>query len=462
MRFYFLLLFCLSQLLAAATVELPAILGSNMVLPRQTKARLWGWAAPSEKINITTSWDNRIDSVTANRDGKWQIWVQTPEAGGPHQIVFQGSNTIKLDNILIGAVWICSGQSNMEWNSYNGVQGMQAEINKHVQPEIRFFQVARKTAACPQEDLRGQWVVCDSNTLKTFSAVGYFFGSRLHDSLQLPVGLINASWGGTPAEVWMPAELVQANEVWKKEAENLNKTRWWTVTPGYAYNAMIAPVTPFTLDGAIWYQGESNVGAAKSYGGLFNTLIQSWRKQWEKELPFYFVQIAPYTYGNHFGAALLREQQAQVAASLPHTGMVVVSDLVNDTANIHPTNKRDVGYRLAALALQDTYGGHINGYRSKHYAGMSRKGNKVIIRFEGNDGNLVIKGKQPQALLIAGADQVFYPAQARVNGNTLEVWHPKIKDPQAVRYQFSSAAVGNITDSYGLPVAPFRTDEWPL
>lgn len=459
------LVFLLSFLIvfsASAAIELPSVLGSNMVLPQQTKARLWGWAAPSEKIKITTSWDGRTDSAVATRDGKWQLWVQTPKAGGPHSITFAGSNTIKLDNILSGAVWVCSGQSNMEWSSYNGVEGIQAEINKGVQPEIRFFQVTRKTALFPQEEVKGSWVVCDSNTLKSFSAVGYFFGQRLHDSLHMPLGLINASWGGTPAEVWMPADMVNGNSTWKSEAEKLNKTAWWPVTPGAAFNAMIAPLTPLTIDGAIWYQGESNVGAPKSYGALFSTLIRAWRTAWEKELPFYFVQIAPFTYGNHFGAAQLREEQAKVAATVPHTGMAVVSDLVHDTANIHPINKQDVGYRLAALALHDAYGKTVNGHRSKNFAGMEKEGNKLRLRFEGNDGKLLIKGKEPRALLIAGADSVFVPAKAKVAGAILEVWHPAVKEPKAVRYQFSSAGVGNLADSYGLPVAPFRTDDWPL
>jgi len=397
----------------------------------------------------------------ANRDGKWQHWVQTPAAGGPHNIVFAGSNTIRIDNILSGAVWVCSGQSNMEWNAYNGVEGIQKEISKHVQPELRFFQVARKTALHPQEEVKGSWVVCDSNTLKSFSAVGYFFGQRLHDSLQLPVGLINASWGGTPAEVWMPEELVNNNAKWKEEAAKVNKTEWWTVTPGAAYNAMIAPLTPLTIDGVIWYQGESNVGSAASYGGLFTSLIQSWREAWAKELPFYFVQIAPFTYGNNFNAAQLREEQGKVAATVPHTGMVVVSDLVNDTTNIHPVNKRDVGYRLAALALKDAYGKSSVAYQSRSYAGMEVRGSKINIRFNGN-GRLQLKGKEPAALLIAGTDGVFLPAKAKVVGDVLEVWNPIIKEPKAVRYQFSSAGVGNLSDSYGLPVAPFRTDNWPL
>lgn len=461
-RIYFLVLFCLLQLCAAAHIELPSIISNNMVVPQNTRIRLWGWASPSEKIFVTPSWSHRTDSVVATRDAKWELWVQSPASGGPYQVTFRGSNTIVVDNILSGAVWLCSGQSNMEWNYYNGVEGMRTEIEKGTQPQIRFFQVDRKTAFHPQEDVRGRWVICDSNTLKSFSAVGYFFGSRLHDSLQLPVGLINASWGGTPAEVWMPEQLVLNNETWKKDMEKLSKTPYWTVNPGFAFNAMIAPLTPFVLDGAIWYQGESNVGAAKSYGELFSTLIHSWRKEFGKALPFYFVQIAPYTYGHHYGAALLREQQAKVAATLTNTGMVVVSDKVHDTSNIHPINKRDVGYRLAALALNDTYGRTSQGVRPKTLTRAEIKGSRMVLHFSGNNGKLVMKGKVPQALVIAGAGGVYLPAQARVIENTLEVWHPQIKSPQSVRYQFSSAGVGNIADSYGLPLAPFRTDSWDL
>ncbi|OLY94818.1 sialate O-acetylesterase [Cnuella takakiae] len=461
-RVSFLVLLCLFQLCAAARIELPSVIGNNMVVPQNTRIRLWGWASPSEKVFVTPSWSNRTDSAVATRDAKWELWVESPAAGGPHQVTFRGSNTIVVDNILSGAVWLCSGQSNMEWNYYNGIEGMRSEIEKGNQPQIRFFQVDRKTALHPQDDVRGKWVVCDSNTLKSFSGVGYFFGSRLHDSLHVPVGLINASWGGTPAEVWMPDTLVLKNDTWKKDLEKLSNTPYWTITPGLAFNAMIAPLTPFVLDGAIWYQGESNVGAANSYGSLFSTLINSWRKAWSKELPFYFVQIAPYTYGPHFGAALLREQQARVAATLPHTGMVVVSDLVHDTTNIHPVNKRDVGYRLAALALSDAYGKALPVTSSKTFQRAETKGNKMVVSFTGNDGKLVLKGKTPQALLIAGADGVYLPAQAKVVGNNLEVWHPQIKVPQSVRYQFSSAGVGNMVDSYGLPLAPFRTDNLEL
>lgn len=292
--------------------------------------------------------------------------------------------------------------------------------------------------------------------------MGYFFGSRLYDSLKVPVGLINASWGGTPAEVWMPASLVEANPVWKKEAEAINKNPWWTITPGFAFNGMIAPLTPFAIDGVIWYQGESNVGAAKSYAGLFSQMIRSWREQWGKELPFYFVQIAPFKYGDPYGSALLREAQAEVAATLPRTGMVVVSDLVKDTTDIHPTNKKDVGFRLAGLALSDVYGKSLPGVRSKTFAALGHSGNKLRLSFQGNDGTLLMKGKTPVALFVAGPDRVFVPAMAKVDGSVLEVWHPSIKTPEAVRYQFSNTGIGNLVDSYGLPVAPFRTDNWPL
>ncbi len=453
---------CLASLYASAAIELPAVISNNMVLPQQTKVRLWGWGAPSEKVKVTTSWSQQVDSAVTDSEGKWQVFVQTPKAGGPHTITFAAGNTITVDNVLSGAVWLCSGQSNMEWSYREKVDDMAPELARHTQQDIRFFHVPRKTALHPQEDLRARWVVCDSNTLKTFSAVGYFFGTRLRDSLQMPVGLINASWGGTPAEVWTPAPVVLQNETWKKEAERLNKAPWWTITPGHAYNAMIAPLTPFVIDGVIWYQGESNVGAAKSYSGLFGTMIGVWRKAWNMELPVYFVQIAPFKYGNNYNSALLREQQAKVAATVQNTGMVVVSDLVRDTADIHPTNKRDVGHRLAALALAGTYGRSNASAGSKVYEGMSRNGSRVQIRFAGNDGRLVLKGKEPLTLLIAGSDQVFYPAQARVSGNVLEVWHPKVKEPVAVRYQFSSTGIGNLSDSYGLPVAPFRTDDWSL
>ena len=323
-----------------------------MVLQQNDSVMLWGWAAPGEKIRITTTWSSAVDSAVTTRDAKWQRKIKTPAAGGPFEITLQGRTTVKLKNVLIGEVWVCSGQSNMEWSGNHGLKDIKAELPSCADNNIRFFHVPKTTAAYPQDDVKATWTACDSNTLKSFSAVAYFFGKKLKKELNVPVGLINSSWGGTPAEVWTPAELVQGDEKLKSAAAKLAPSNGWPFTPGSSYNAMIAPLTPFRVAGAIWYQGESNVNTAYGYTQLFNTMIGSWRKAWGYDFPFYYVQIAPFRYAPGQKAALLREAQT-ASLQYPRTGMAVITDLVDDTTNIHPQNKHDVGLRLANWALGD-------------------------------------------------------------------------------------------------------------
>ena len=455
----FLLALFVLPLCAVANIRLPAVLSSNMVLQQQSKVKLWGWAWPGEKIVVTCSWKNVADTVTGTRDANFELFVQTPAAGGPYTITFKGQNTIVLDNVLIGEVWVCSGQSNMEWNYYNGLPQIKEELPFAHQPNIRLFHIPKTTSTHPQDDCVSQWTVCDSNTLKAFSGVAYFFAKHLNQSLNVPIGLINASWGGTPAEVWAPAEAVNNDAALKAAAEKLQPANWWPYLPGRAYNAMIAPVTQFAIAGAIWYQGESNTGTAATYSRLLTTMIDAWREAWNKEFPFYYVQIAPYRYGAPYIGALLQEQQTR-AMQHPKTGMVVIHDLVEDTNDIHPRNKRDVGIRLANYALAETYGKTGIVYKSPFYKGMEIAKGKITIEFDNAPNGLAVNGKTITQLLIAGSDQVFYPAQASIEKNKLVVWSKQVKDPVAVRYAFGNTAIGNLFSKEGLPVAPFRTDDW--
>lgn len=462
--FLFLLGVLTLNLYAKANISLPSIISDNMVLQQQSKVKLWGWALPSEKITITTSWNNKTDTVVTTRDATWQTFLQTPKAGGPYTITLKGMNTIVLTNVLIGEVWVCSGQSNMQWNYYFGVTDIKAELPVAANANIRFFNVPIATAPYPQTDCKAQWTVCDSNTIKAFSAVAYFFGKKLNSSLNVPVGLIHSSWAGTAAEVWAPAEVVNNNDTLKaaatKQAAKQSEMPYWTTTPGYAYNAMIAPITPFAIAGTIWYQGESNTVVPSRYASLFTSMMQAWRKQWQKDFPFYWVQIAPFKYDNN-GGALVREQQTK-ALVMPNTGMIVVSDLVEDITNIHPTNKRDVGARLANLALAKTYSQRNIPYQYPLYKSMKTDKDKVIIDFEDAAEGLIAKDKVISPLFIAGDDKTFYPAEAKILNNQLIVWSKKVPHPVAVRYAFSDTAIGNLFSKEGLPVAPFRTDEWKL
>ncbi|RYZ25249.1 MAG: sialate O-acetylesterase, partial [Sphingobacteriales bacterium] len=395
-------------------IRLPAVISSNMVLQQQSDARLWGWSEPGEKIFVTTSWNGRIDSVTATGNAVWEIKVPTPVAGGPYTITLKGRNTIVLENVLIGEVWICSGQSNMEWSSDNNLKQIIDEMPASYNPSIRLFHITKTTATTPQDDCEGIWKVSSPESLPGFSAIAYFFGKKLQQQLNVPIGLISTSWGGTPAETWTPVETVTSQTDLQENAKQLKPSKWWPVEPALTYNAMIYPVTRFAIAGAIWYQGESNTNTASGYKKLFSSMIQDWRNAWKKEFPFYFVQIAPYTYGNHNVGALLREQQWQTLNAVARTGMVVTTDLVDDVKNIHPNDKLSVANRLANWALAENYKKPVMAYQSPAYAKMEQEGDKIILSFDHAPGGLVIRDNGKIAeLFIAGDDQVFFPAEAK-------------------------------------------------
>ena len=448
---------------AFGNITLPSVISSNMVLQQQSSVKLWGWAGATEKIFITTSWDNKTDSVITDGNATWQLNVQTPKAGGPYTIKFKGYNTITLTNVLIGEVWVCSGQSNMDYHSnYKGSRDAQAEMPYANNPNIRFFNVAKVTSKYPQDNLNATWAQSDSNTLKNFSQVAYFFGKKLNKDLNTPIGLILSSWGGTPAETWTPAAAIDNDEVLKNALEQQKQTQWWPKNAGYAFNGMLAPITNFKIAGAIWYQGEGNTSTPTTYQKLLTTMISSWRKEWNSEFPFYIVQIGPYKYGNKYVGSLIREAQAKTAAALPKTGYISINDLIDDVNDIHPWNKKDVGVRLANLALADNYSKNYILGKTPEYKSMRVQNSQAIIEFNNVPTTLTAKNKFIADLYIAGADQIFYPAEGKIKGGKLIVWNKLVKEPVAVRYAFSNAAVGNLFTKEGLPMASFRTDDWPL
>jgi sialate O-acetylesterase len=461
MKYIFLIYFLACSTISSATIRLPAIFGNNMVIQQRSWVKFWGWGSPGEKIKISTTWDNLVDSATVDGNARFEVNIKTSVAGGPYSIMIKGSNTIELKNVLVGEVWVCSGQSNMEF-SYNwGAPAMKTDVSKAAEPAIRFFTVQKTTSLYPQDDVLGEWKICDSNTVKSFSAVAYYFGKKLNEDLNVPIGLINASWGGTPAEVWTPAEIVNRDSTLARASQKLNSSPWWPVTPGYTYNAMIAPLTNFSIAGATWYQGESNTGTASTYAKLLTSMIESWRTKWNKDLPFYFVQIAPYAYGNRNIAALLREAQTKVS-TLHNTGMVVITDLVDDTADIHPKNKKDVGFRLAKMALVKTYHTPVRAALSPMYNSMRVDKNQVFVAIENSGTGLIQDGKMAIGFEVAGDDHRFYPALARISGSAIIVSNADVQHPIAVRYAFNNTAVGNIFTREGLPLGPFRTDDWPV
>jgi sialate O-acetylesterase len=445
---------------AAANVSLPAIFGDHMVLQQQSEVTVWGWASPSEEVTITGSWDQKAVKTKASNLARWSLKLQTPAAGGPYTIQVSGQNKFTIQDVLIGEVWLCSGQSNMEWTTSAGIDQGQGEIAKAQYPAIRFFTVTKKSADGPQLDLEGHWEVCSPQTMPHFSAVGYFFGQKIHETLKMPVGLINSSWGGTPAEVWLHPQAVAADPMLASAAARLTEVPYGPIQPGKAYWAMISPLIPFRLAGALWYQGESNVTTAAAYEQLLPALIGNWRSAWQQDFPFYYVQIAPYKYGDNYSGVLLRDSQRKAMAT-PNTGMVVISD-VGNTQDIHPRNKIPVGQRLANWALHHTYGQKEVVFSGPLYRGMQVQGNKIRLSFDNTAPGLMVKGQQLGTFEIAGDDQQFVPAEAKIAGNTVLVWAKSVKKPVAVRYGWHNTAEPSLFNKAGLPASSFRTDTWPV
>lgn len=460
-RFLFSVLFFVFALAAFADVRLPAIIGDHMVLQQSTTVTLWGWCDPGEKIFIRTGWDTATYAATGTSGATWQLSLPTPKSGGPYTVTIRGNNSITLKDVLLGEVWLCSGQSNMEMNMGWGLP-YEKEAAAATDKRIRFFHVPRTTALYPQDDVKAGWVVCSPEEMKKFSAVGYFFGKDVAEKLNQPVGLIGASWGGTPAEAWTPDSVVRKNPALQTAANKLKPSNGWPVLPGSTFNAMIYPLQKFALAGAIWYQGESNVGTWDTYRPLLVQMIDAWRRGFQKEFPFYLVQIAPFAgYGAYPSSALLREEQAKVASHF-NSGMVVIHDLVDNINDIHPKMKKEVGQRLAALALSKTYGMSGLPFRYPQFAGMEVEGNKISIRFSGAENGLVAKGGELRDFYIAGADQVFHPAKATIRGSLVVVGSKAVKKPVAVRFGFSNAAMPNLFSKEGLPAGVFRTDNWDV
>jgi sialate O-acetylesterase len=400
---------------ASSQVRLPAIFSDHMVLQQQSEVKVWGWSEPNEKITLKTSWDTTTYHATGSVHANWEMKVKTPGAGGPYSIIIDGYNHTELKDVMIGEVWICSGQSNMEMNMNWGLP-YEKELEHAENSNIRFFQVPKTTAQYPQNDVYANWTVSNAESMRKFSSVAYFFGKKLEDSLDLPVGLIHASWGGTPAETWTPQEIIQDDSVLLAAANKLSPGFGWPVETSLTYNAMIHPLINFSIAGAIWYQGESNVGTYSTYTQLFTKMIGGWRQAFKKELPFYFVQIAPFAdYGSPMEGALLREAQTN-ASAYPGTGMVVISDLVDNVHDIHPKMKKEVGERLAGYALADTYHKNIIGYKSPSYKSMNLEKKKIRISFTDAGSGLISKGKEVTEFFIAGEDKNFVPAKAKIQG----------------------------------------------
>lgn len=459
-----------------ADVRLPKVLGSKMVLQRDSDVKIWGWADPGEDVEVAGEWLRTKASGRADTDGKWQVRIPTGKAGGPHTITITGKNTVQLDDILFGEVWIGSGQSNMEMplvetsRAYTGIKDSAREVAEATYPEIRLFQAGNFSSKEALEDVEGgqgmygippapcKWQVCTPETIPTFASTAYFFARGLYKELQIPIGIIDSSWGGTSAEAWTPlsglkklestSALEKATQLPQDPAKKI---------PSRLYNGMIHPLRNLTIQGVVWYQGEGNASRADKYRELFSTMISEWRAAFAQDFSFYFVQIAPFNYGD-VNSAYLREAQLETLA-LPKTGMAVTLDIANLT-DIHPKNKQEVGRRLALWALANDYGSKL-AYSGPLYRESVFKDGKARLKFDHVGSGLVTRdGKPPNHFEIAGADKVFHSASVVLDGETLVVASESVSEPKAVRYAFTTNAEPNLMNKEGLPASSFRTDRW--
>jgi len=491
---------------AQAAITMPSLFTDHAVLQRNKAIPVWGWADPGEQVVVKM--EGQEGTATADADGRWQANIGPMAAGGPYTMTIAAkSGTVTIADVLVGEVWICSGQSNMQMSVQSSMD-FEKEKGLASYPNLRMFEVERLSKETPQTKCNGTWAVCSPDTVGAFSAAGYFFARKLHQDLGVPVGMLHTSWGGTPAESWTTMESLKANpyyadilkrwdekmanyptekaqydkdlpawEAEKKAAEE-QKTEFKKPRPGAPwgpdhpwrpaglYNAMIAPLVPYAIQGAIWYQGESNADRAYQYRELFPRMIQDWRAAFgQGDFSFYFVQLANFMDqkpepGDSTWAEL-REAQTKTLG-LPNTGMAVAID-IGDAKDIHPKNKQEVGRRLALIALDKIYDKEVD-YSGPMYESMARMslGKKVILRFSENTLGLATQGNnKPKGFAIAGADRKFVWARVKVHRNKVIVWHPDIKDPVAVRYAWAENPECNLIDRGGLPASPFRTDDWP-
>jgi sialate O-acetylesterase len=468
---------------AHADLKLAAIFGDNMVLQQQQRVPIWGWSTPGAAVTVKFSGQSK--STHAGTDGKWLVKLGKLKASAePQSLVIESGDTKTLTNILVGEVWLASGQSNMEKPlgkraGQKPTFNAEAELAAANYPRIRIFQVEKTLSAMPREDLEkfNGWQECNSNALDSisFSAAAYFFGREIHTNLNVPVGLVESAWGGTRIEPWTPpAGFKEISSLAKLADPSTSTNKLSNTQPMAIYNAMIAPLAGFAMRGALWYQGESNLMGTnadnnyRAYADMMNVLVGGWRQVWgEDDFPFYFVQIAPFEY---HGGKLLRVNspemlpefwtlQSRAARQIKNTGMVVTTDLVDNLDDIHPRDKASVGHRLALLALDKTYGKNVIS-SGPIFRKMKIAGHQAVLKFDHADGGLVSKDGQPLTwFTIAGADGKFIPAEAKIAGDTVEVSAAGIEQPVAVRFAWAETAQPNFCNRAGLPAEPFRTDE---
>jgi len=475
-----------------AAVQLPALFSDNMVLQQGIAVPVWGWADDGDEITVKF----REQKVTTTaRNGKWLVRLRNLKAGGPDVLtIMMKARTIQFTNVLVGEVWVCSGQSNMELAMQQSFESA-ADIASATNTLIRLFMVPNVKSDAPTVRIKSSWKQCSPQSVGGFSAVGYYFGRDLQRARKVPVGLIQSDWGGSPAEAWMSREALEVNPRYQTEildsysaalknyqdalaayekekaeakakGEDFKKGAPWAPwKPSELYNGMIAPLIPYAIKGAIWYQGESNAGRAEQYRTLFPDMIRCWRRDWgQDDFPFLAVQLAPFKaikdQPDESDWAELREAQLLATKMLPKVGMAVITD-VGDPKDIHPRKKQPVGARLALAARAIAYTEKIE-YSGPIWSGAAAKGGKVVLQFDHVGKGLEARDGELQGFAICGEDRKFTWAKAEIVGNTVVVSNPEVAKPVAVRYGWADCPVVNLWNKDGLPASPFRTDDFPM
>jgi sialate O-acetylesterase len=488
-------LLLLAAVSAQAEVRLHALFTDGAVLQRELPLPIWGTASAGEKVIVSLAGQTATTTAT---DGRWQVKLKPLKAGGPHVLTVEGSNKLEVKDVLVGEVWLCSGQSNMAF-TLSGADNAATIVPASANASIRLFRVPGNPQGEPQRDVKAKWEPCNPQTTPGFSAVGYFFGRDLQQSLGVPIGLIGSSVGGTPAQAWTSKPTLEATPAGKPHLEAyaallLGKDRAeekfaqdtaaWKVEaaaakaagkpapraprppayrgnsrPAGLYNGMIAPLAPFAMRGAIWYQGEANAGTPDNYRELLPAMIRNWRHDFNPDLTFLIVQLAPYDRPAPEQWAFFRETQRQIALHTPKTGLAAIPD-AGDPTDIHPTHKEPAGQRLALAALAIAYGKKITWSGPAFKSAALTKG-KVTLSFDQVGSGLVARGGELTGFTLAGADRKFVPASAKITDGKIEVSSAEVAEPKAVRYAWRNMPDGNLWNQAGLPASPFRTDDWP-
>ncbi len=476
---------------ALADVSVPNIFSNHMVLQQQQANKIWGRADAGEKVTVTIA--DQKHQTQADAQGMWHVMLQNLPAGGPHELVIRGENEIKLSDVLVGEVWICSGQSNMAWRVNNAWNADLVSLTAN-HPGLRMINFPQVGTQEPVwEHKNATWMVCSPETVSGFSAVGFFFGRQLHESLGVPVGLINNAWGGSACEAWIARDILERagkyeamlergdkaaaqletlsaksdlTDAEKTQVNNLKRLVNGNQRPANIYNGVLKSHLGYGIRGAIWYQGESNASRAYQYRDLFPLMIKSWRDEWgQGDFPFYWVQLADFRAEKAEPAesdwAELREAQTMTMSKLANTGEAVIID-IGEGKDIHPKNKLDVGLRLARLALANDYGVKIAS-RSPIFSSMEKQDGKIVLSFDHVDaGWRPFDVSEPRGFAIAGEDKQFVWADAKLlKDGRIEVSSSQVPNPVAVRYAWADNPICNMFDGAGLPLTPFRTDDWP-